>query len=229
VLLDPTIELHAGSQGAIATNDNWADGGNSAEILAVAGQIGAGALSPTDTQSSALLLTLNPGAYTFIARGKNNSSGIVLLEVYDADPATHPSKFVNIATRANATTGNGVTIGGFVISGSLPKQVLVRALGSTLRSLGVPAADVLEDPTVELHGTVNGVPTKLGENDNWGTNANAALITSVGNRIGATPIHSTDTTSAALLVTLNPGVYSFIASGKSGASGVVLVEVYDAD
>jgi hypothetical protein len=61
------------------------------------------------------------------------------------------------------------------------------------------------------------------------TNANAQSITTTSARIGASPLDTADTKSSALLLTLDPGVYSFVATGKSASSGVVLVEVYDAD
>ena len=227
VLTDPVIEVHQGVP-VIASNDNWGDNANASEITATAAQIGANTLAASDTKSSALLLTLQPGVYSFIASGKGDVSGIVLLEVYDADSTTAGSSFVNIATRAYDTTGNGVTIGGFVISGNAPKQVLLRGVGPTLTKQGIGQADVLVDPTIELHDAIHGNAT-IATNDNWGDNANASLIGTTAARIGATPFDASDTKSAALLLTLQPGVYSFIASGKSATSGIVLVEVYDAD
>lgn len=227
VLLDPTIEVYKGS-GVIASNDNWGDNVNAAEITSTTQQIGAGSLAMTDTKSAALLLTLQPGVYTFIASGKSNSSGIVLLEVYDADSSTSDTRFVNISTRAYSTTGNGVTIGGLVISGNAPKQILLRAVGPTLTKFGIGQADLLSDPTMELHDALHGNVT-IATNDNWGDNANAAAITSTAARIGASAFDAGDAKSSALLMTLQPGVYTFIAAGKSSSSGIVLVEVYDAD
>lgn len=224
VLLDPAIEVHQGSP-VIAFNDNWTDNANAAEITAIAQSIGATAFTAGDTKSSALLLDLSPGVYSFIARGQAASSGIVLLEVYDADSVTTDARFSNIATRAYSTTGNGVTIGGFVISGNAPKKILLRAVGPTLTTQGLGAAEVLANPTIELH---QGSPV-IATNDNLVDNANAADLLTTGARIGATPLTSSDTTSSSLLLTLDPGVYSFIARGKTDASGVVLVEVYDAD
>ena len=55
------------------------------------------------------------------------------------------------------------------------------------------------------------------------------MIVSTGARIGATPLATMDTKSSALLMTLAPGPYSFVVRGKGEASGVVLLEVYDAD
>jgi hypothetical protein len=224
VLADPVIVVHRGAP-VLTSNDNWNENLNAAEITTTAAAIGASAFDPADTKSSALLLTLEPGVYSFVATGKAGSSGIVLLEVFDADAAANSSTFVNIATRAYSTTGNGVTIGGFVISGAAAKQVLLRAVGPTLITQGIGQADVLADPMIELH---QGAPV-IDANDNWSDNANASTITTAAARIGATPFATGDTTSSALLVTLQPGVYSFIARGKNAASGIVLVEVYDAD
>ena len=227
VLLDPVIEVHQGAP-VIDANDNWGDNSNVAEITATATQVGASAFAASDTRSSALLLLLQPGVYSFVATGKGATSGIVLLEVYDADAGTSSSSFSNIATRAYSTTGNGVTIGGFVISGTTGKQVLLRAVGPTLTKQGIAQGDVLADPVIELHDASHGNVT-IATNDNWGTNDNAASITTTSARVGATPLDASDTKSAALLRTLQPGAYSFIASGQSGTSGIVLVEVYDAD
>jgi hypothetical protein len=226
VLLDPQMEVHRGAP-TIASNDNWGDNANAAEIIATGARIGATALDGGDTKSSAMLLTLEPGVYTFIASGKAGTSGIVLLEVYDADPATGAS-FSNISTRAYSTTGNGVTIGGFVVSGSAAKQVMLRAVGPSLTQYDLSPNVVLSDPTITLYDASRG-NANIGSNDDWGNNSNAATIVTTAARIGATPLHATDTKSSALLVTLQPGVYTFSASGKSASSGIVLVEVYDAD
>lgn len=227
VLLDPVIEVHKGVP-IIASNDNWADDGNGTDITTTAAQIGAAALVNSDTKSAALLLTLQTGVYSFVASGKGGTAGIVLLEVYDADAVTGGSTFVNIATRAYSTSGNGVTIGGFVISGNQSKQVLLRAVGPTLAKQGIGQAELLADPTIELHDALHG-NTVVASNDNWGENANAGAILSTAARIGAAPLDSSDAKSSALLLTLPPGVYSFIAGGKSASTGIVLVEVYDAD
>ncbi len=231
VLADPTVEVHDAIHGnsIVATNDNWGDNANVAEINRAAASVGATALLGSDTQSSALLLDLAPGVYSFVVGGRSAASGIVLLEVYDADSSATGSKFVNISTRAYATTGNGVAIGGFVVRGNAPKRLLLRAVGPTLTTQGLGAAEVLADPQIELHDALNGNAI-IATNDDWTTNANALAIMTTGARIGATPFDLLDTRSAALLITLQPGVYSFVASGKSAApSGIVLVEVYDAD
>jgi hypothetical protein len=222
VLLDPTIAVHKGTQ-VIATNDNWGTNTNVADIATIGAQLGATPLIDSDTKSAALLVTLSPGVYSFIVNGQSGTSGVVLLEVYDADDT--PSTFVNIATRAYSTSANGVTIGGFVINGGVTKRILLRAVGPTLTSQGLGTGEVLADPVIELHA---GAPV-IATNDNWTANGNASDLLDASYRIGATPFSASDTSSAALLVTLPPGVYSFVARDKANASGIVLVEVYDAD
>ena len=224
VLQDPTVKVYSGAA-VIAENDDWTTGGNAPAIAAVAVQIGASPLALTDAKSAALILDLMPGVYSFVASGKNAAAGIVLLEVYDADVVSSGSTFVNIATRAYCTTGNGVTIGGFVISGSGSKQILLRALGTTLTSQGIEAAEVLADPGIELYAGA----AVMAANDDWGAAPNAAAIAATGARIGATAFAATDVKSSALLLPLPAGVYSFIARGRAASSGIVLVEVYDAD
>src|SRR5207245_775433 len=95
---------------------------------------------------SAILMNLNPGAYTAIVRGVNAGTGIGLVEVYDLD-LTAASKLANISTRAFAQTGDNVMIGGFIVSGPDSKKVIVRAIGPELTQFGVPNA--LADPTLE--------------------------------------------------------------------------------
>jgi hypothetical protein len=175
-----------------------------------------------------MLISLSPGVYSFVVSGTGSTSGIVLAEVYDADPTNSAASLVNISTRARATTGNGVAIGGFVVSGNAPKRLLVRAVGPTLATVGVPAAEVLADPVIEVHDALH-AQAIVATNDNWTDNTNASDLTAAAARLGATALASTDQTSSALLLTLQPGVYSFVASGKNGTSGIVLVEVYDAD
>ena len=73
-LLDPTLELHDGNGAVIAFNDNWRDT-QEAEIQATG-------LAPSDNRESAIVRSLTPGNYTGIVRGKNNTIGVALVEVY---------------------------------------------------------------------------------------------------------------------------------------------------
>jgi|GEM_PF-1164239 len=121
---------------------------------------------------------------------------------------------INLSTRMRVETDDNAGIGGFIITGSTPKRVLIRAIGPSLEGLGVP--DALADPTLELHGP-GGFTTIL--NDNWRENQEA--------EIQATGIPPTNNFESAIAVTLAPGAYTAIVRGNGNTSGVALVEVYD--
>ncbi|PYK72630.1 MAG: hypothetical protein DME42_08490, partial [Verrucomicrobia bacterium] len=125
----------------------------------------------------------------------------------------------NISTRGLVGTGDNVMIGGFIISGSAPKRVMLRALGPTLAQPPFNIPGVLNDPTLELHAADG---TLLTSNDNWTSAANAADITASGY---APP----NPMEAAILVTLSPASYTAILRGTSDSTGVALFDCYDLD
>ncbi len=228
VLANPRIDLHDALNGnaLIASNDDWGSNANAEAIRTTGARIGASPFDASDTRSSALLVTLAPGVYSFVARGQGSAGGIVLIEVYDADLEPSGATLTGIAARALCGAGNNVTIGGFVISGTQDKRVLLRAVGPTLTTQGISAGDVLLDPKIDLHDARRG-NALVASNDNWRDNANAAEISETGARLGLANFEIADTTSSALLVTLEPGVYTFVASGKASTAGVALIEIYE--
>ena len=125
-----------------------------------------------------------------------------------------PSRLGNISTRAAVGVGENVAIGGFIIQGTAPKQVLIRALGPSLSSAGVQG--VLVDPTIELHDSSGNL---LLSNDNWQDTQQAA--------ISATGLAPSDDRESAILATLTPGTYTAIVAGKNNTGGIGLVEVYE--
>jgi NHL repeat len=126
------------------------------------------------------------------------------------EPSTAQLK--NISTRASVKTGAGVTIAGFIVSGTDAKQVLIRGLGPTLAQHGI--SNPLQDPTLDLHNSTGSIV----KNDDWQTASNSNQIPS--------SLRPTDSREAAILTTLQPGNYTAILAGKSG-TGIGLVEVYD--
>jgi hypothetical protein len=113
-------------------------------------------------------------------------------------------------------TGENVGIGGFIITGSSTKHVLIRAIGPSLTQFGVPNA--LANPVLELHGPDSFVTII---NDNWREDpVQEALITATG-------IPPTNDLESAIEARLVPGAYTAIVSGNGNTSGVGLVEVYD--
>ena len=107
---DPVLELHAANGQTIALNDNWNDASNRQEIID-------STIPPTNDLESAILTNLNPGAYTAIMRGVNDTTGIGVVEAYDLDSAAG-SKLANISTRGLVQTGDNVLIAGYHYPGS---------------------------------------------------------------------------------------------------------------
>jgi hypothetical protein len=111
-------------------------------------------------------------------------------------------------------TGSNAGIGGLIITGSAPKQVLLRAIGPSLIQFGIPG--VLADPVMELHGP--GAFATI-TNNNWRDTQET--------EIQATGIPPTDDLESAILATLTPGAYTAIVRGNNDTSGVGLIEIYD--
>lgn len=123
---------------------------------------------------------------------------------------------LNISTRLDVHTGEDVLIGGFIITGSSPKRVLVRGIGPSL-----PVQGALADPTLELHKPDGGIVT----NDNWKIDDNTQQ--SQQSTIEATGAAPTSDFESALVATLPPGNYTAVVAGKNGGAGIGLVEVFD--
>lgn len=204
-LADPVLELHASDQTLIASNDNWQDSDETG--------ITATGLAPSNLLESAMIETLGPGGYTAVMSGKNGTTGIGLVEVYDLDQAAD-SQLANISTRAAVQTGNDVMIGGFILGGGgAGTTVLVRALGPSLTQFGVTGA--LPNPTLELRDS-NGALIR--SNDDWKDTQQT--------EIEGQGLSPSDDLESAILATLSPGGYTAIVAGKDGVTGVGLVEVY---
>ena len=127
---------------------------------------------------------------------------------------------MDLSTRGTTSTGDNVLIGGFIVQGSQPAQLIVRCLAFSLASFGIPNA--LGDSVIELHDANNNL---IASNDDWFTSSDAETISSY-HRDPPNSIES------ALLVTLNPGNYTAIVKSFSNAqqpatTGVALFEVYD--
>ena len=203
VLQNPALELHNSAGGLITSNDDWAQASNAQSIPAN--------LRPPNSLESAILTGLDPGSYTAIVRGINNTTGVALLELYDIDP-TASSHLANISTRGLVQTDSNVMIAGLIVQ-SNSEEVIVRALGPTLSQFGV--ANALADPTLELRDT-NG--TLIASNNNWKDTQQSDIQAS-----GYAPLNDLE---SALIRTLAPANYTAIVRGVNGTTGVALVEVY---
>jgi hypothetical protein len=122
---------------------------------------------------------------------------------------------LNLSTRGNVSSGDGVLIGGFVITGTERKTVVLRALGPSLSSFGVTG--VLSDPVLKLYNSSHAL---IATNDNWQSDPHNADI----QKNGLAPARLSE---SATFQTLAPGAYTVIVSGKDSATGIGLVELYD--
>ena len=127
---------------------------------------------------------------------------------------TIPKTLANISTRLRVETGDDVLIGGFIVTGTHTKTVLLRAIGPSL-----PLAGFLANPTLELYDAAG---LLLGSNDDWQTNTNKQQIIDTG-------IAPTSPLESAIFVDLTPGAYTAIVRGVNNGTGIALVEAYDLD
>jgi hypothetical protein len=210
VLSDPVLELHGPGAFATVTNDNWRDDPAQETAILATG------IAPTNNLESAIDATLNPGAYTAVVRGKNNTSGLGLVEVYDLSQAVL-AKLANISTRAFVSTGDNIVIAGFVLGNhSGNDRIVVRGIGPSLAALGV--SNTLADPTLELRDS-NGA--LLMANNDWQENAaQAAELTAAG-------LAPTNPLESGIAATLSPGAYTALLAGLNNGIGIGVVEVYD--
>jgi PKD repeat protein len=215
-LPNPTLELHQGST-TLATNDDWKTKSDGSSQQA---EVEATTIPPTNDLESAIVATLNPGAYTAILAGRNGTTGVGLVEVYDLAQAAN-SRLTNISTRGFVDINDNVMIAGLIVGGSGGggARVLVRAIGPSLSSLGIQGT--LPDPMLELHDG-NGVT--IATNDNWKTRTDGS---SQQTQIEATTIPPTNDLESALVQTLSAGNYTAIVRGKANTIGIGLVEAYN--
>ena len=169
----------------------------------------------------------NESSYQFAIRGNgvpdtdgdgedDLSEAISGTDPNDPNSVVRTGKQLNISTRLDVQTGDGVGIGGFILTGVDPKKVVVRALGPSLTGLGVPGA--LQDPTLQLHDHTGAT---IAFNDNWKDTQQSA--------IQATGLAPSDDHEAAMVQTLSSGGYTAIVQGIGNTTGVGLIEVYDVD
>ena len=163
--------------------------------------------------------------------GSTISGNIAMLVVVRTDPGYEPNPghagtgtvvditcisvpMSNISTRVKVETDDNVLVGGFIVTGTHEKRILVRAIGP---SLALP--DKLLDPTLDLHDSSG---QTIAVNDNWVNAPNVQEIID-------TTIAPTDNLESAILMTLPPGYYTATVSGVGNTTGTALVEAYDLD
>jgi len=215
LLAAPQLSVLNSSQAVVASDAAW---GGTAALSAAFAETGAFPLPPTSLDS-AVLAALPAGSYTAQVAGASGGTGVVLLEVYDADTAVSPTtSFIDLSARGMAGSGANELTVGFVISGTSSETVLIRAVGPTLAT-AYSVAGAMANPELTVFNSSQAV---VGFDNVWGgTAALQAAFTAVG--AFALPATSAD---SALLITLPPGAYTAQANGANGSTGIALLEVY---
>ncbi|PYI92760.1 MAG: hypothetical protein DME97_08015 [Verrucomicrobia bacterium] len=205
-LPDPTLELHR-PDGSTISNDDWMDTQKD--------EIQATGLAPNDNRESAILVTLDPGNYTAIVRGKPPiQDGVASVELYDLE-LNKNSTVANISSRGFVEPGQDFMIAGFITGGGNGAgKVLIRALGPSLTQYGITR--VLPDPTLVLN---NKDGTIMISNDDW-ADTQAAEIEGTG-------LAPQSSLESAIVAYLPSGAYTATVKDLKGNTGVALVEVYN--
>ncbi len=227
-LADPRMDvIPQESSTPVLSNDDWTV---SNELKNAFGAVGAFPLPETGSKDAALLAAVtvtgasNNGYTVRITAGSSAASGIALAEVYDPEPLTSPVRLINVSTLGYAGQGEAGLTPGFVIGGSSPKLLLIRAVGPGLGPFGVPG--VLPDPQVTVR-PLNRSFTVASNND-WGDGGQSGALQAAFAAAGAfaLPLGSKD---AALVVRLPPDGYTVQVNDPNNGTGAALVEVYDLD
>ncbi len=224
-LADPTLQLFRGSA-VVAQNNDWGTPQNGVAAITAATNAAGAFPFQNGSADSAILTTLQPGAYTVQVGG---GTGIVLAEVYEvraANEAFGARRLVNLSARG-LVAPDQPQIAGFVVGGTAPQRVLIRGIGPALAAAPFNVAGTLANPRLTLfRGT-----TAIRTNDDWFRDPEAAAIRDAALRAGAFTLGATSL-DAALLVYLEPGTYTAQVSGPANANaangtGIALVEVYE--
>ena len=206
-LEDPVIQLFNSANVNIAGNDDWKTDQQNVESTG---------LAPTNDRESAIVITLDPGNYTVVMRGKNNGSGIGVVEMFGVGLDTN-ARLANVSSRGLIGTGDNVLIGGFIAGPQTAAvtRMVFRAIGPSLSAFGVPQP--IQDPMLEIRDRDGNL---VASNDDWQTDQKT--------EIEATGLQPSDTRESAIVLTnFEPGQYTAIVHGKNNTTGIGLVEIYD--
>ncbi|MEM9157837.1 MAG: S8 family serine peptidase [Verrucomicrobiota bacterium] len=217
VLIDPVMILR--NEAAEETVfDNWRDESNAAEIVSVGQILGASSLAAD--KDAAFLRVLDPGSYAIELSGRDGGEGLAMLEIFYAD--TEESQETRLKSVSKRIWVSGVGERGletFVIDGTQPQRVLLRAVGPSLSvEQGVT---VLADPFIKLYRGRE----LINLNDDWGV-GDVEMLEAVSRLLGGAALESGSYDSA-LYLELDPGVYTVIIEGVAGAEGACRFELFE--
>jgi plastocyanin len=169
----------------------------------------------------------NPGTFSYFCEPHGACCGMVgNVMVAGATPTPTPTPgpgtvLGNISTRLDVETGDNVLIGGFIVTGTQPKKVIVRAIGPSLNVNGVPVPGRLGNPTLDLDGP-GGL---IASNDDWRSTQEAEIIAST-----VPPTSDLESAIVATLPASATGIgYTAVMRGVNNTTGIGLVEAFDLD
>jgi uncharacterized delta-60 repeat protein len=227
VIENPYLQLYDSTGHLVLANAGW---NGDSSLAAVFDQVGAFPLGVGSADAAAVAL-LSPGSYTLQVGGASGQTGAALAEVYDADanPLSSGQQISAVSARGGVDASNAL-VGGFVIAGSSPRTVLVRAVGPALSSAGI--SNPLPAPVLTIYDSQGNL---LAQNAGWGNPvsvnsaypaASASGIASAAVNAGASSLGAGSNDSA-VIVTLPAGAYTAQITDANGQPGVSLVEVYN--
>jgi hypothetical protein len=173
------------------------------------------------TTTSAIISSLKLGlTYTFAVTALNSDRvesdySVPVSYTVGTSEVIPPAVLANISSRTQIGTGEDVLIGGFIINGIVGKKVALRGIGPSLAAFGVTGT--ISDPIIQVLDASGAV---IASNDNWNV---------PGEELTANGLAPSDAREAGLVVTLQPGSYTAIVSGKDSTTGIGLFELFDLD
>ena len=213
-IADPKVEVFSNGGRSEASNDNWSD---QAGLIGATLSVGLRPLQ-SGSRDAAVMLEVTPssGPYTIdLTSTSNPDTGWGMIELY---PILE-SEISGVSARGQVgKAGKGLTVG-FRITDSA-KTVIVRGLGPNLASAGV--RDFLVSVRLTLLRTDQDTTVEVASNDNWGGDP---ALSAAFKSVGLVPLQP-GSEDAALLLKLEPGVYTLQLSGVNGATGTGMIELY---
>ncbi len=216
-LVNPVAQLYAGPALRYA-NDDWT---GFPGAVARGSEVGAFPFT-VGSRDAVMLPSLPAGGYTVYVTSADAVGGVALAEIYDATPLAESSparpRLVNLSVQTKIDGSAAPLTVGFVLRGQKGKRVLVRAIGPSLGAFGVQGT--LTDPRLALFSG----QTRIAENEDWG---GEPALRAAFDSVGAFALPNATSKDGALVATLAPGPYTVQVGGPAGATGIVLVEIYE--
>lgn len=223
-ITDPRMSVIGKGGVSVASNDDWFEVYSADEMRQLEASTGAGPVGLFASES-VYRGSLANGVFTVLIDDVSGEQGLGLAELFEVpndEGIEEAATLVNLSARGFVDTGDNVLIGGFVISGGAPLQVLARGVGPGLSSHGIE--DILDDPRITVYDSSG---LAIDSNSDWEAGGLALEIEEMSAELGAFSLEG-GSKDAALAIILPPGLYTVVLDSTDGSSGVGLLELYAA-